>query len=185
MFTPAVDVARRDRHEPIRLRMRQRPQQRRVDDAEDRQIDADPEREHGDDGRNARAAQPAHCVPQCPATARRAAAAPERRAALPSRLRCFRARASRGAAHRPEPRRCGPDPLRTNRYESAALRKRRLRSAGGERAQRAPSGASGTHPSYPSVSAIVALSAAPIASANRFQPAASSSSRRRPAAVKV
>ena len=60
MFTPAVDVARRDRHEPIRLRMRQRPQQRRVDDAEDRQIDADPEREYGDDGRSARAAQPAH-----------------------------------------------------------------------------------------------------------------------------
>ncbi len=57
-----LDVARRDRYEAIRLRVWQRPEERCVNDAEHRQIDADAEREHRDDGGNACAAQAAHRV---------------------------------------------------------------------------------------------------------------------------
>ena len=46
----------------IGLRVRQGPEDRGVDDAEDREVDADAEREHRDDGGNARVAQAAHRV---------------------------------------------------------------------------------------------------------------------------
>ena len=62
MLAAAVDLARGDRHQAIGLRVRQRPENRRVDDAEDREVDADAEREHGDDGGNARLAQSAYGV---------------------------------------------------------------------------------------------------------------------------
>ena len=62
MLAAALDLARKDRHQPIGLRVRQGPEDRRVDDAENREVDADAEREHRDDGGNARAAQAAHRV---------------------------------------------------------------------------------------------------------------------------
>jgi hypothetical protein len=46
---PEVRIRRERHHQPVRLAIRQAAQQDRVDDPEDRRVDADPDREHEDD----------------------------------------------------------------------------------------------------------------------------------------
>ena len=62
MVAATFEIARRDRHKAIGIRMRQRPQQRRVNDAEHGEVDADAKSKHGNDGWNARVSQPADRV---------------------------------------------------------------------------------------------------------------------------
>ena len=64
VLAAGLEIARRDRHEPIGIRVGQRPQQGGIDDAEDREVDADAECEYRGDGRSARSAEAAGGVAQ-------------------------------------------------------------------------------------------------------------------------